>query len=569
MQKLTSIPDLEDPFNPVGIQRTPLESSVADVEISSSQPKWQQSRQHSHENLSLKDPDIDEDKTASKGIGKYIDVDSAAKGKRNTQAHTPEYQSPKNKYRSPTNSSLTFRKQSGKTSSRRRREKKLSLSQFVARASPARQARERLLTSPDPLREISKMLLTPDCVGGTEFRSRPCLVTSVRLVDGDLRCIIAPVTKFENKDLEGLPISDFQKQLFLPIVPNEWDVLGRAPIHTDPVWQRNNSYQMLVRMACSMHRPDGSRFTTYTCDESDFGRILEEIRNVPSLFTNAETEDSPLRRLGPENPGAFLNMTDSNTSSQNPPVTPSSQIIHPRTAQQPLAHTVTLPYPPPSRPFIPTPYPPPQFYPSPTPTSPEPFGEQQTMQYYRSPYYPAYIPSPFPYGPYDPYSPYFAHHRYYPQPTGHFQPSIAPGEFYFPPALVPSVWEAEGEFQSEIQSYQAGDRSGQAEEDEERSRQLSTVRDVEVPTTVAAVSAGEDEEQDGTGGREHSRQLSILGDVEVPNVVVTLSTAGDEEEDGGNLVEDFELLAEITGIVVEDYEEGGDFAQRLLDSLPE
>jgi len=132
--------------------------------------------------------------------------------------------------------------------------------------TPADRAYHRISTSPEPLDEIAKILFTPECVGDNTFKNRPCLITSVQDVRDEFRCVIAPVTKFDDEELENIELTELEKSMFLPILPNEWDVYGRQPIQTNPLWGRKRAYQMLIRLSCSIERTDIGRHTTYTCE---------------------------------------------------------------------------------------------------------------------------------------------------------------------------------------------------------------------------------------------------------------------------------------------------------------
>ena len=89
--------------------------------------------------------------------------------------------------------------------------------------------------------------------------------------------MVAPVTKFDSKDLEDVELSEEEKSWFIPIFPNTVDVRNRDPIKTDPVWRKPRAYQMLVVLPVSPKRLQQVKHVTYVCDEHDFESIRQEM----------------------------------------------------------------------------------------------------------------------------------------------------------------------------------------------------------------------------------------------------------------------------------------------------
>lgn len=163
-----------------------------------------------------------------------------------------------------------------------------------------------LRSSPNPAKVLLNVLDTPECVDKI-FPTRPCLVLDVlfRKETTQTRLNIAPVTKFSDKEINFTDLSPTDKELFLPIHPNDRDILSRDPIKTNPAWPRKDAYIMLQSLQVSLDRAESSDHITFICNENDFTRVrqLMEIRKLCNLSPVVANE-SRTPRLTNLNPRA-------------------------------------------------------------------------------------------------------------------------------------------------------------------------------------------------------------------------------------------------------------------------
>jgi hypothetical protein len=136
-------------------------------------------------------------------------------------------------------------------------------------------------------------LKTPEAIT-TATRICPGLVMAV--INGP-RFMILPVTKFNDRRFDRLDLTDKEKKLFLPILPNTKDIVNRAAISTTPTWKAQDAYQMLQTVQVGGLRLENGDHVTYRCDEDDFQRLLSLLagrgsgnqENTPSISTNTPT----------------------------------------------------------------------------------------------------------------------------------------------------------------------------------------------------------------------------------------------------------------------------------------
>ena len=135
-----------------------------------------------------------------------------------------------------------------------------------------------LTFSPSPAQDLERFFMTLEAVDKV-FDPRPVLIVHHLRLPNKICILIAPVTKFKNKSLASTNLTDSEKEYFIPISPNTEDILGRAPILTDPLWAKERAWQALHVLPVSMERIVPEDHITHHVSE-DFKRLLLEMSRL-------------------------------------------------------------------------------------------------------------------------------------------------------------------------------------------------------------------------------------------------------------------------------------------------